>query len=131
MGRTPNELAEVLTRYQTLLDSVDGIVWEADPDFSFTFVSRQAQKILGYAPERWTENPAFWSNHLHPDDRAWTIAFCKAQTGRLASHSIEYRMIAADGRTVPPRDIVSVEAEAGRPKKLRGLMVDITPLEET
>src|SRR5690606_33068624 len=36
-------------QYSELINSIEGIVWEADPEtFKFTFVSRQAQTILGY-----------------------------------------------------------------------------------
>src|SRR5215218_2378830 len=36
----------------TLIDGLGGIVWEADPEtFQFSFVSREAEKILGYPAE--------------------------------------------------------------------------------
>jgi PAS domain S-box-containing protein len=41
-------------------------------------------------------------------------------------HEFEYRMIAADGRTVWLRDICSVVVEDERPVSLRGVMVDVT-----
>jgi PAS domain-containing protein len=40
-------------RYRDLVNSVDGIVWEADvPGFRFSFVSKQAERILGYPSGR-------------------------------------------------------------------------------
>lgn len=57
-------------RYAELIDSLDSIVWEADArTFRFTFVSRQAERLLGYPVERWLTEPEFWITHLHPDDR--------------------------------------------------------------
>ena len=42
-------------------------------------------------------------------------------------HELEYRMIAADGRVVHLRDLVTVVTDnAGKPVSLRGVMVDIT-----
>ena len=41
-------------RFTDLVNSVDGIVWEADGTMrQFAFVSDQAERILGYPVERW------------------------------------------------------------------------------
>jgi PAS domain-containing protein len=46
-------------RFRDLVNSVEGIVWEADPaTFHFSFVSQQADRILGYPVERWLSEPA-------------------------------------------------------------------------
>jgi len=58
-----------------LVNSVEGIVWEDDTaTFSFSFVSEQAERILGYLVEQWTREPIFWRDHLHPEDRDWAAA---------------------------------------------------------
>ena len=45
-------------------------MWEADgDDYKMTFVSPRSMDIAGYPPERWLNEPEFWENHLHPDDR--------------------------------------------------------------
>ncbi len=113
--------------YEGLIDSIDGIVWEADPEtLRFTFVSKQAERILGYPVRQWLEEPGFWVNHIHPDDRAEAEAFCRRAIAEGKPHEIEYRMLAADGRTVWLHDRVCVAIEAGRPVKVRGIMVDVT-----
>ncbi|MBI1938996.1 MAG: PAS domain S-box protein [Ignavibacteriales bacterium] len=113
--------------YETLVDTIDGIVWEADArTFEFTFVSKQAEKILGYPVQSWIDNPVFWKNHIHPDDRVWVVKFCVDATCKKTPHQFEYRMIAADGRIVWLRDIVSIILENNEPVLLRGIMVDIT-----
>lgn len=118
--------ATVESRYLDLLQSVDGIVWEADAQsFNFTFVSTQAERLLGYAIEEWL-TPGFWAAHLHPDDREWAISECTTATQSLHGHQMEYRFLAKDGRTVWLKDMVTVIAEAGAPCWLRGLMIDIT-----
>jgi PAS domain S-box-containing protein len=110
-----------------IIQSVEGIVWEADAEtFQFTFVSPQAERLLGYPIARWLEEPDFWSRHLHEADRARVVRHCVEATRQLRDHDFEYRMVAADGREVWLRDIVSVVVEDGRPSKLRGLMIDIT-----
>src|SRR5215813_5101484 len=63
-------------RFADLVNSVEGIVWKADTEtFQFLFVSQQAERILGYPTERWLNEPTFWKDHLHPDDRYPEIDF--------------------------------------------------------
>ncbi len=114
-------------RYYTLMNSVDGIVWEADAQtFAFTFVSEQAERMLGYPVERWIKEPDFWAKHIYEDDRTEAINYCAKSTAEGKSHQFEYRMIAADGRILWLRDIVAVIMEDGKPARLSGIMVDIT-----
>ncbi len=114
-------------QYETLVHSINGIVWEADPQtFTFTFVSKQAERILGYSLERWFEGPDFWPAHMHPADRDWAVKFCVDATERRVAHEFEYRMIAADGRVVWLSDIVTVHVADDQSVLLRGVMVDIT-----
>jgi PAS domain S-box-containing protein len=113
--------------FLSLVNTVDGIVWEADAaTFRFTFVSAQAERILGYPPAQWLEHPDFWTRHLHPADREAAVAYCVTATREHRDHQFQYRMIAADGRVVWIHDLVTVVVEDGRPVRLRGLMVDIT-----
>jgi len=114
-------------RFRDLVNSVEGIVWEADAaTFQFSFVSDQAERILGYPVERWLSEPTFWKDHLHPHDREWAVPFCERATGENRDHDFEYRMIAADGRVVWLHDLVTVVVDDGRATQLRGVMVDIT-----
>jgi len=114
-------------QYETLVQSLDGIVWEADPQtFMFTFVSKQAERILGYPLERWFEGPHFWPDHMHPDDREWAVKFCVEATAKRKDHQFEYRMLAADSSVVWLSDIVTVHVVDGQAVLLRGVMVDIT-----
>ncbi len=125
------ETEEVLRRSQqdfsTLLNSIDGIVWEYDLRASkFTFVSSQAEKILGYPVQGWFSDPAFWQDHIHGGDRAQALAFRAHVAHEKRDDRYEYRMITADGRTIWLRDLVSVVVENDEAIKLRGVMVNIT-----
>ncbi|WNG49765.1 PAS domain-containing protein [Archangium minus] len=126
----PEEVAQALTRTERehveLTDSVDGIVWSTDPNFRFTFVSKQAERLLGYPVQKWMQEPDFWLQHLHPEDRDWAPGFCMKAAAECRPHEFEYRMIAADGSIVWLRDIVTVVSEDGAPRELRGIMVDVT-----
>ncbi|HEU4711073.1 MAG TPA: PAS domain S-box protein [Pyrinomonadaceae bacterium] len=119
-------MRESPTLYSKLVNSLDGIVWEADAEtFQFTFVTPKAERILGYPLKQWLE-PNFWRDHTHPDDADWCSAYCVDCTKRHEDHEFEYRMIAADGSVVWLHDIVSVKSETSGRVYLRGIMLDIT-----
>jgi PAS domain S-box-containing protein len=125
--RAEEALREAHQNYVTLVNSLDGIVWEADAQtFAFTFVSPQAERMLGYPLARWTTEPTFWKDHIHPDDRDWATSFCIDATLAKRPHDFEYRMVAADGHIVWLHDVVTVVVENDRPVRLRGVMLDIT-----
>lgn len=125
--RAEQQLSLEQQRFMDMVNTVEGIVWEADAEtFKFTFVNKQAERILGYPVERWLQEPTFWKDHLHPEDRDWAVQFCANATADKRDHDFEYRMIAADGRTVWLRDLVTVVVEGDRPARVRGVMVDVT-----
>ncbi|MDZ7772344.1 MAG: PAS domain S-box protein [Balneolaceae bacterium] len=117
--------------YQTLVQSVNGIVWESNAEtFEFNYVSPQAEEILGYPVDRWYEDNAFWNEHIHPDDRDYAVTYCHREASAGRDHTFEYRMMAADGRVVWLRDVVTVIHREGESNLLRGIMTDITDLKE-
>src|SRR6266542_2293182 len=125
--RAEEALQQAHQNYVTLVNSLDGIVWEADAQtFAFSFVSPQAESMLGYPLTRWTNEPTFWKDHIHPDDREWASSFCIDATRAKRPHDFEYRMLAADGRIVWLHDVVTVVVENDQPVRLRGVMLDIT-----
>jgi len=127
------EISTTQRKYAQLIETINAIVWEADPvTWQFTFVSKVAEEILGYPLERWLHTPDFWANQLlHPDDRKAAISRCLNEIALGNDHELEYRAVAADGRAVWLRDTVRViKDENGRPNRLRGVMVDITKSKE-
>lgn len=120
------EVAQSTLRYQELVDTLDGVVWEGSSDtYQFTFVSPQAQRLLGFPATDWLA-PGFWMKRVHPDDLDSTVAHCKQSiaAGEHAKH--EYRMLHADGREVWVQNSVTIVGQPSGPPFLRGLMVDIT-----
>ncbi len=121
------ELRDSRQNYEDLVNTMDGIVWKADPKtFLFSFVSKQAKKLLGYPVEQWLASPGFWVDHIHPDDRQWVVDYCIREIGEKRAHEMTYRMVAADGRDVWLRDIVTVIVENDEAVEVRGVMVDVS-----
>jgi len=114
-------------RFRDLVNSVEAIVWEANvPSFQISFISKEAERVLGYPVERWLSEPTFWKDHVHPEDREWALQCCQTATAEKRNHQFEHRMIAADGSVVWLRDLVTVVVEGDRVTRVRGLMVDLT-----
>ena len=119
-------------RIESLINTIDGIVWECDAKtFSFNFISKKVEKILGYSAEEWVQNETFWIDHIHPDDKKWTIEYCTLKVNENSNHDFEYRMIAKNGKVVWLRDIVNVISENGQAISLRGIMIDVSATKES
>ncbi|MDV2993957.1 MAG: Adaptive-response sensory-kinase SasA [Chroococcidiopsis sp. SAG 2025] len=134
-AKTPIKTAQleaVQQRFQDLVNGLeDTIVWEYDPATArFTFVSQSAAEILGYPVEQWLQQPNFWQNLIHPEDRARVVqSYHQEKLGRDCS--LEYRCIAADGRVVWLRDRLHFARDREGKSQLRGLMFDITTAKQT
>jgi PAS domain S-box-containing protein len=125
--QTEHALRESEQRFRDLVSGIDVILWEADPEFNFSFVSKRAEDILGYPIERWLNEPAFITHYFHPADRERVLAVDREAMARAEDYELEYRILASDGRTLWFREIVRVEAdEHGQAARLRGVMVDVT-----
>ena len=113
-------------RLRLLLETTSAIPWESNAKtWKFTYVGPQAVALLGYPRERWLEKD-FWVDHIHPEDRAWAVDYCLKSSNQHENYEFDYRMIAADGRSVWLQDIVNVVRQDGAPVALRGFMIDIT-----
>lgn len=116
--------------YRGLVESLAAIAWEMRlAEGRFTYVSPHAQRLLGYPIKDWLE-PGFWQRTLHPEDADHAIDFCMSESHAGRNHSFDYRMLAADGRVVWIRDIVTL-IRHGDDLILRGLMIDITEAKHT
>lgn len=114
-------------RYQSLVESVNGIVWEARADcYEFLFVSENSRDILGFEPEDWYYDTTFWSNLIHPEDRESTLEYFRKMAEYERNYTLEYRMQAANGQIVWVRDIVTYVKRQNEPDLLRGVIFDIT-----
>lgn len=115
-------------RFRELLQGMGAIAWEADAvNYQFTFVSQQAEKLLGYPVKEWLTNTDFHRKYIHPDDRLQVTNGYRFATSQAKQQVIEYRVITADGRVLWLRDVVQVvKNKAGIVQLLRGVMTDIT-----
>jgi PAS domain S-box-containing protein len=121
------DLEKSRQRYKSLVNSIDGVVWEADvKTFQFLFVSEKAERFLGYPLADWLNQPTFWADHIHPEDRERAVAYCRNAVANKKDHRFEYRMITADNRIIWLRELVTVVLKNDQVVRLCGVMFDIT-----
>ncbi len=121
------KLAEERLRH--IVQGVRAIVWESDVDTGrFSFVSDFAEQLLGYPVDRWKDEPGFWFQRVHPEDRARCERFFEAcGEERAGEQECECRALTRGGDEVWLRLIVrAVPGPERRVQQLRGVMVDVT-----
>ena len=124
------ELRSSEYHYRGLVESLSAIAWEARlDDYTYTYVSPQAEALLGYPLTDWLTD-GFWNRLLHPDDLPKTQAYCDKEISAGRDHSVDYRVITAQGETLWLKDIISITTHNQQPV-LRGLMINISQAKQT
>jgi PAS domain S-box-containing protein len=124
--RMQAELEENATRFRHLTESTRVIAATFDIEAQlWTYVGPQITEILGYAPSEWSE-PDFWIDHIHSDDREQIRSAHRARQKDGKDSETEYRMIAADGRTLWIRDMFRVVVHPDGRRIGYALAFDIT-----
>ncbi len=108
----------------SLLQSIEGIVWEADTGTGkLTFISDQLLPILGFLPDEWKDRPGFWETHIQPQEAK---GYRDLLSGAAKNGSFEYRITKADGNIAWVKDNVTAIYREDKSFILRGIMQDIT-----
>lgn len=124
------ELRSSEYHYRGMIESLSAIAWEANThDYSYNYVSPHAQDLLGYPLHQW-RRPGFWRSIVHPEDVDYAQTYCDREVAEGNDHSVDYRVLSADGRVVWIRDIVSMIGYGQEPV-MRGLMIDISEAKQT
>jgi len=97
-----------------------------EDDRRLHFTNESIERITGFPPEAFLEQPDFWSSRINPDDRDRVLAQLK-RLGDEGAVNLEYRWRCADDverhfldQTVLMRD------ESGHPREFFGMWFDIT-----
>ncbi|CBN59206.1 PAS domain S-box protein [Kamptonema sp. PCC 6506] len=127
------ELAKSRQNYYSLIQSVNGVVWEYDLNNNrFTFVSDKAEELLGYPIEAWLSEPDFWRNHVYAEDVVKAEKLFNDAIQNQNNCELEYRMVAADGSWVWVYDISSLNFDRnGKATMSSGVLIDIRKRKQT
>lgn len=123
--------AQIITlekRLEYLLATNPAVIFAFDPppDPQLTFISPNVKQLLGYTREQFLDNPQFWLEKTHPNDRTSLETSLQPlyDTGKITQ---TYRMRHADGsyRWLLSDARVQVDAEE-KPREVIGYLADIT-----
>lgn len=118
--------------YKTLLESTKAIPWKIDwSTLKFSYIGPQIESLLGWSPSSWV-SVEDWASRMHPEDRAWVVDFCVAQSKAGSDHEADYRALTKAGDYVWIRDVVHVVRNGhGEVESLIGFMFDISERKTT
>ncbi len=130
---TEQVLVEIRQRFLRLLETIDGVVWEAERGVGNTFLSPQVERLFGYTVEEWRADANFWRTHVHPDDYPAALAIDEAAYSAAHSYAYDmnYRLFAKSGQIVWVRDLCRVIVEPDRANRMIGLMIDVSAQKHT
>jgi len=94
--------------------------------WSVEYVSPQIEALLGFAAEDWVSEPEFWLGRVAAEDRELFLATWTAVRGTREQVSVEYRLLAHDGREVWVRDVATVATAEDGSATVQGFLTDIT-----
>ena len=130
--RSEERLRAAEEQFRTLVEQLPLVVYidAIDDASSNIYSSPQVEAMLGYSPTEWTQDRELFVRMLHPDDRKRVL-----DAHRRAHHgdglSLEYRVIARDGRVVWIHDEArTIPGPSGEPLALQGYFLDITGKQE-
>jgi diguanylate cyclase (GGDEF)-like protein/PAS domain S-box-containing protein len=116
-------------RHRMLLEHLPAAVYTAtlaSPHIT-TYVSPYIENLLGYTPQEWINNPNFWVDRLHPDDRERVLATLAQSLTQQTNFLAEYRMMHRDGQVMWLRDSATVLNDLqDNPLYLQGVLLDIS-----
>ena len=119
-------------RLQYLIDNTPAIIYSSVPtgDFKMTFVSNNAQHVLGYHPAEMVADPNFWFEHIHPEDIP-EIFSSIAKLFTEGERTYEYRFMSRSGQYVWMHDMLRlIRDKDGNPVEVIGSLTDITKRKE-
>ena len=99
-------------------------ITEAVPPYACTYISQGLAKVLGYTPEEFQAEPAFWEQRLHPEDapRVFDEVQSFFEQGYLQH---DYRVRHRDGHYVWIHDELTLRRDAqGNPQEIVGYFTD-------
>jgi diguanylate cyclase (GGDEF)-like protein/PAS domain S-box-containing protein len=115
-------------KYRLLVERVPAVVYIADigAEGRWRYVSPKIEKMLGFAPQEWLDDPGLWLRQIHPDDRERALAPEDLAAAGSYQQSTSYRMLHRDGTVIHVRDDAMALGHVGEEPAWHGVLVDIT-----
>jgi PAS domain S-box-containing protein len=126
------QIIKAKERLEYVLSSSAAVIFteRTSKDYGATFISENIAQLVGYDSTEFIENPGFWLEHVHPDDKERVLEEIP-QIIKNGHHSYEYRFQCKDGKYIWLRDEMKcIRDKAGNPVEIVGFCSDITRYKE-
>lgn len=112
-------------RLNTMLKDIHAVAWEVSPEQGhFSYVSEEAERLLGHSPELWYSDD-FIDKYVHPSDQNWLYEYFADPGTDTESFSMDFRVLNNEHEWRWLRMISSVEIREEGPVPV-GLLLDST-----
>jgi PAS domain S-box-containing protein len=117
-------LSKAQSDFKALVDTIQGVVWEADPtSFILAYVSPRVTELLGYRLSYW-DGGLTWESHVYYEDRERVVSAMRQLAQTRKETAIEYRMLRGDGSLIWVNNRMSA-ARIGNRLRLFGVVIDV------
>ena len=121
------ELQDRNLNYQRIIENHPVIFWKVNLALDqVTFVSKEAEAILGYSVDNWLNKSHFFSKRIHPDDLSIVKNFMHQDHDHEQHIEIEYRIRHANGDYRWFRDVLYFPEDFADTNDVMGMLIDIT-----
>ena len=130
--RAEEQLREAEEKFRTIVEQSQAVFYVREPDpadarRSFTtYIGPGNRDLIGYTVEEIRGDPDLWRRIIHPDDRARVETAMSTAADGDEQTSLEYRLIAKDGRIVWVQDEARLVHGRDRAPSWQGFLLDIT-----
>ena len=131
------QLREAEEQFRTIVERNPAVIYrqEFDPDSPTasrtTYISPRQDLLFGYSTEEVLGDPTLWTRTIHPDDRERVLAAdIESNTTGVDEITMEYRMIAKDGKIIWVQDQSQRVEIEGQAPFWQGFLLDITELKQ-
>ena len=128
-----DQVREAEAKFRTIVEQNQAVFYtqEIDPDdptiSRTTYIAPGNTDLVGYTLEDIEADPTLWRSMVHPLDRDRVLA-ADSESNRNGEgrFSMEYRMVAKDGRIVWVQDEARLVTLPGKPPYWQGFLLDVT-----
>lgn len=121
------QLRESSEELKALTNSVNGVIWEADPNsMKYLFISEQVESILGFSAKDYLNGILTLGSEPVAKGMPEIAALLQTNFEGPDNFTLEYQAYRHDSTAVWIRNIVSKIFEKGKLIKVRGVFFDIT-----
>ena len=129
--RAETALRESREEFESLLRSVQDVVWEATVDGeTYLYLNPAVEEVYGRPREQLLANPDLWLEVVHPEDRP-RVQKASKQLLEAGHVDLEYRIVRPDGQVRWLRDRKTVVYDqSGHAVRIGGIATDISQRKE-